>query len=584
MDKKDVRILVVDDEPMMADSLKQNLIEEGYSVDIAATGTEAIELFDQGGHHLAICDLYLPDMDGLEVMRHIKDTRPTHRSNCCYRPWHGGQSSRSNARPGRLILWKRTTLNLKTLQRRIENALKQRELVTENANMRRQLSTRSEYFNIIGSAKSMQTIYETIESVAKSDANVLIVGESGTGKELIANAIHYQSLRSKKPFIKVNCAALPKELIESELFGHTKGAFTGAHAEKEGLVQHAAGGSLMLDEIAEMPVELQPKLLRVLQERSYRKIGSEKTYAVDFRLISSTNRPPADAIRDGLLRDDLFYRISTITIHVPPLRERNEDIQLLTEHFLHMYTQKYDRQIAGCFPGSIPKIVWPWWPGNVRELQNVIERAVLLAKGNRIEPVDLPFDNGSLPEGSPAGLGWDVPPNMTLEDIERLVIEKTLQRTGGNKQAAANLLGIYRPRLYSKIRKYNIDVASSNVRLNNFIPTCQPLNETELEVGPLIGGRLQSIDALRGIAALGVVLYHAVLQTPNLVPNNFFRWPVNLLQFVSSFGYIGVFLFFVISGFCIHLQWAKSRAAGKPSRFSLEPSGDAEFAGFILLT
>jgi transcriptional regulator with PAS, ATPase and Fis domain len=306
----------------------------------------------------------------------------------------------------------------------------------------------------------MQTIYETIDAVAKSDANVLIVGESGTGKELIANAIHYKSLRARKPFIKVNCAALPKELIESELFGHTKGAFTGAHADKEGLVQHAAGGSLMLDEIAEMPVELQPKLLRVLQERSYRKIGSEKTYAVDFRLISSTNRPPADAIRDALLRDDLFYRISTITIHVPPLRDRSEDIQLLTEHFLHMYAQKYDRQIAGVSQAAYQRLFGHTWPGNVRELQNVIERAVLLAKGNRVEPVDLPFDNGSLPEGSPAGTGWDVPPNMTLEDIERLVIEKTLQRTGGNKQAAANLLGIYRPRLYSKIRKYNIDVTA----------------------------------------------------------------------------------------------------------------------------
>jgi transcriptional regulator with PAS, ATPase and Fis domain len=216
----------------------------------------------------------------------------------------------------------------------------------------------------------------------------------------------------------------------------------------------------MLDEIAEMPVELQPKLLRVLQERSYRKIGSEKTYAVDFRLISSTNRPPADAIRDGLLRDDLFYRISTITIHVPPLRDRSEDIQLLTEHFLHMYAQKYERAIGGVSQAAYQRLFGHTWPGNVRELQNVIERAVLLAKGNRVEPVDLPFDNGSLPEGSPTGIGWDVPPNMTLEDIERLVIEKTLQRTGGNKQAAANLLGIYRPRLYSKIRKYNIDVAA----------------------------------------------------------------------------------------------------------------------------
>jgi len=338
----------------------------------------------------------------------------------------------------------------------VEKALERRALVAETESMRRQLSTRAEYFNIIGSSKQMQTIYETIESVAKSDANVLIVGESGTGKELIANAIHYNSLRAKKPFIKVNCAALPKELIESELFGHAKGAFTGAHADKEGLVQHAAGGSLMLDEIAEMPVELQPKLLRVLQERTCRKIGSEKSYPVDFRLITSTNRLPAEAIRDGLLRDDLFYRISTINIHVPPLRERMEDIQLLTDHFLKLYSSKYDRPTAGVSQSAYQRLFSHAWPGNVRELQNVIERAVLLAKGERIEPVDLPFDNGSAPSAVSPTATWDVPPNMTLEEIEKFVIERTLQRTGGNKQKAANMLGIYRPRLYSKIKKYKI--------------------------------------------------------------------------------------------------------------------------------
>ena len=458
MENMDVRILVVDDEPTIADSLKQNFMEEGYSVDIAATGAEAIELFDQGGHHVAICDLQLPDMDGLEVMRHIKDARPN--SEVIVVTAHGSVAKAVEATKAGAFDFVDKPFDFEELQLRVENALNHRELRTENDNLRRQMSTRSEYYNMIGSSKPMQTIYETIDAVAKSDANVLIVGESGTGKELIANAIHYKSLRTRKPFIKVNCAALPKELIESELFGHTKGAFTGAHADKEGLVQHAAGGSLMLDEIAEMPVELQPKLLRVLQERSYRKIGSEKTYAVDFRLISSTNRPPADAIRDGLLRDDLFYRISTITIHVPPLRERSEDIQLLTEHFLHMYAQKYERPIEGVSQAAYQRLFGHTWPGNVRELQNVLERAVLLAKGNRVEPVDLPFDNGSLPEGSPAGSAWEVPPNMSLEDIERLVIERTLQRTGGNKQAAANLLGIYRPRLYSKIRKYNIDVAA----------------------------------------------------------------------------------------------------------------------------
>jgi len=458
VERKDVRILVVDDEPMMADSLKQNLAEEGYTVDTASSGAQAVELFDGSGHHLALCDLQLPDkdMDGMDVLRHIKDTRPS--SEVIVMTGYGSVERAVEATKAGAFWFLEKPFDFDVLMPLVERALERHELMTETESMRRQLSTRTEYFNIIGASRQMQQIYETIESVAKSDANVLIVGESGTGKELIANAIHYNSLRAKKPFIKVNCAALPKELIESELFGHTKGAFTGAHADKDGLIQHAEGGSLLLDEIAEMPVELQPKLLRVLQERSYRKLGSERTYPVDFRLISSTNRPPADAIRDGLLRDDLFYRISTITIHVPPLRERSEDIQLLAEHFLKMYARKYQRPITGISQAAYQRLFSHAWPGNVRELQNVMERAVLLAKGNKIEPVDLPFDNGSIPEKNAAGAGWDVPPNMTLEEIEKFVIERTLQRTGGNKQAAANLLGIYRPRLYSKIKKYKIDI------------------------------------------------------------------------------------------------------------------------------
>src|SRR6195256_6039783 len=406
---RDIRVLVVDDEPMMTDSLRQHLTDEGYAVDTAASGAEAIDLFDGGAHHLVICDLQLPDMDGLSLLRHMKDAKPS--TEVIVVTGYGSVQTAVEATKAGAFYFVEKPFDFEELLPLVEKALERRALMAETESMRRQLSTRAEYFNIIGSSKQMQIIYETIESVAKSDANVLIVGESGTGKELIANAIHYNSLRAKKPFIKVNCAALPKELIESELFGHTKGAFTGAHADKEGLVQHAAGGSLMLDEIAEMPVELQPKLLRVLQERSYRKIGSEKTYAVDFRLISSTNRSPADAIRDGLLRDHLFYRISNITIHVPPLRERSEDIQLLTEHFLHMYAQKYERPITGVSQAAYQKLFAHIWPGNVRELQNVIERAVLLAKGNKIEPFDLPLDNGTLPEGSVSAT-WEVPPNM----------------------------------------------------------------------------------------------------------------------------------------------------------------------------
>jgi DNA-binding NtrC family response regulator len=440
---KDIRILVVDDDPAQTDGLRMHLTDEGYAVDTASSGAEAIDLFDAGAHHLTICDLHLPDMDGLTLLRHMKDAKPT-TEVIVITGYDLGVPAAVEATKAGAFYFVEKPFDFEELLPLIEKALERRELMAETESMRRQLSTRSEYFNIIGSSKAMQEIYETIESVAKSDANVLIIGESGTGKELIANAIHYNSLRAKKPFIKVNCAALPKELIESELFGHAKGAFTGAHADKEGLVQHAAGGSLMLDEIAEMPVELQPKLLRVLQDRICRKIGSEKSYPVD--------------IRDGQLRDDLFYRISTITIHVPPLRERMEDIQLLTDHFLKLYAEKYDRPIAGVSQSAYQRLFGHPWPGNVRELQNVIERAVLLAKGERVEPIDLPFDNGGPSGSSSPDLSWDVPPNMTLEDIEKFVIERTLQRTGGNKQKAANLLGIYRPRLYSKIKKYKIGI------------------------------------------------------------------------------------------------------------------------------
>src|SRR6184192_4870816 len=400
---RDIRVLVVDDEPMMSDSLRQHLSDEGYAVDTAASGAEAIDLFDGGAHHLAICDLQLPDMDGLTLLRHMKDAKPA--TEVIVVTGYGSVQTAVEATKAGAFYFVEKPFDFEELSPLVEKALERRELMAETANMRRQLSTRAEYFNIIGSSKQMQTIYETIESVAKSDANVLIVGESGTGKELIANAVHYNSLRSKKPFIKVNCSALPKELIESELFGHTKGAFTGAHADKEGLVQHAAGGSILLDEIAEMPVELQPKLLRVLQERSYRKIGSEKTYPVDFRLICSTNRLPADAIREGLLRDDLFYRISTITIHVPPLRERMEDIQLLTDHFLRLYADKYDRAMGGVSQAAYQRLFSHPWPGNVRELQNMMERAVLLAKGDQIEPADLSISNGGpVAEGASANV------------------------------------------------------------------------------------------------------------------------------------------------------------------------------------
>jgi len=254
--------------------------------------------------------------------------------------------------------------------------------------------------------------------------------------------------------VKVNCAALPKELIESELFGHTRGAFTGATRDKEGLITRAGGGSILLDEISEMPLELQPKLLRALQERQYYKLGSERPIEVDFRLISSTNRNPMEVAHSGQLREDLYYRVSTITIEVPPLRERTDDIKLLADHFLKRFCEKYERQVQGFSQSATSAMFNYHWPGNVRELESSIERAILLAKGDYIEASDLQFNAVETPAATNSE--FRVPPNMTLEEIEREVVAQALQRAKGNKQAAANALGIYRPRLYSKIRKYNL--------------------------------------------------------------------------------------------------------------------------------
>jgi DNA-binding NtrC family response regulator len=274
----------------------------------------------------------------------------------------------------------------------------------------------------------------------------------------VARALHRHSARAQQPFVAINTAAMPKDLLESELFGHERGSFTGAQQQRRGRFEQAEGGTLFLDEIGDMPMEAQTRLLRVLQQGEYTTVGGRTPIKTDVRIVAATNKDLRLLIAQGLFREDLYFRLNVVPLRLPPLRERSEDIQLLTEHFLHMYAHKYERAIEGVSQAAYQRLFSHSWPGNVRELQNVLERAVLLAKNNRIEPVDLPFDNGTLPEAGSASPGWDVPPNMTLEDIERLVIEKTLQRTGGNKQAAANLLGIYRPRLYSKIRKYNIDV------------------------------------------------------------------------------------------------------------------------------
>ncbi len=452
--KRQHNILVIDDEEQMLDSLRLNLQQAGYSVSTAASGQEGIALFDAGNFELVLCDLQLPDVPGLDVLKKLKEMHPA--TEVIIISAYGSVENAVEATKAGAFHFVEKPFEFDELQLLIERALERQELIEESEGLRRTLRERTTYANIIGRSKKMQDIYEMIEAVAKSDANILIVGESGTGKELIANAIHYNSHRSKSKFVKVNCSALPKELIESELFGHTKGAFTGAARDKEGLIASANGGSILLDEIAEMPLELQPKLLRALQERVYYRLGSEQPIEVDFRLICSTNRNPLEAVRSGQLREDLYYRVSTITIEVPPLRERAEDIQLLADHFLKTFSEKYGKQVQGFSQSARATMYNHQWPGNVRELESAIERAVLLSKTDSVDTGDFQFS--AIESQTHPDNGFVVPANMTLEEIEREVIDQTLKRTKGNKQAAAKVLGIYRPRLYSKIQKYNLSV------------------------------------------------------------------------------------------------------------------------------
>ncbi len=490
------KVLVIDDDLVWLDLARFHLEGSGYDVSAADTGAQGLKLVAEQHPQVVLTDLRLPDISGIDLVAKLKESSPG--VEVIMITAYSTVNEAIEATKAGAFHFIEKAAEFEELMALIERAIERGRQVEEIEQLRDRLRQRDSYYNIIGSSRAMQNIYEIIESIAASDANVMILGESGTGKELIANAIHFKSARSKKPFVKINCSALPKELIESELFGHTKGAFTGATMDKLGLIGQAAGGSLLLDEIAEMPVELQPKLLRVLQERVYYRVGSEKALDADFRLISATNRNPLDAIREGLLREDLYYRINTIEIQVPPLRDRAEDVQHLAEHFLRIYAAKYNRTLRSISQQAYERMFAYSWPGNVRELQNVMERAVLLAKGEVIEETAVPMPKPTVrasvaaPAPSAPVPGRPAPPpgvpappsvnasDLTLEQLARLIVNKmpspsrggsrvdiftqlegaivraALERTRGNKQAAANLLGLYRPRLYSMLRKHNL--------------------------------------------------------------------------------------------------------------------------------
>jgi DNA-binding NtrC family response regulator len=450
------RVLVIDDEPPVADWLRTVLEQAstapGFEVRTAALGGRGEDVFRSWRPDVVLLDLLLPDIDGVELLRRLKAIDPGPETIVI-----SGQGSVRRAleagQAGAFFFVEKSELDPKGLLGIIERAAVAQQERLQHERLKAEMRQQHSFSNIIGKGKKMREVFELVDAVAASDANILIQGENGTGKELIANAIHQRSDRARGPFIKINCAALPKDLIESELFGYKKGAFTGATADKVGLLELAEGGSLMLDEVGEMPSYLQTKLLRVLQEREYRPVGSERSVKVDFRLICATNVDLEAALKDGRLREDLYFRINTITLRVPPLRERSEDIPLLCTHFIEKFNRRYQKNVKGIDAAAYHLLIRSRWPGNVREFENAIERAVLVAKGSELTPADLPE---TVREEGAASQEFTVPPHHTLAEIERMAILQTLQRTNWNKQEAAHILGLYRPTLYSKMRKHEI--------------------------------------------------------------------------------------------------------------------------------
>lgn len=500
------RALIIDDDKLALDLLAFHLTSDGFVVDTAEIGAKGLDLAKSNEYDVILTDLNLPDINGIEMVRNSKEISPATEIIVVT----GEDSAEKAIEATRVGAFGYIVKdgNYQGLMVDVRNAVERKQQTLVNSRQAREieelrgrLTSRNSYEGIIGGARSMQNIYEIIENVADSDANILILGESGTGKEVIANAIHYKSTRSGKPFVKVNCSALPKDLIESQLFGHIKGSFTGANSDKVGFIGQASGGTLLLDEIGEMPIDLQPKLLRVLQEKVFYRVGSDKPQEADFRLVCSTNRTPFEAIQDGNLREDLYYRINTIEIKIPPLRERMEDVPMLAEHFLEMYGEKYNRGKIRLSQNAYNQVLNYSWRGNVRELQHVIERAILLSKSDTIEALDIQIDPAALERQNaapaissiapppdlvaPSSSGPVMPLDLTgealFEEFGKIVVDRldepadgveqadvfnslesgivlaALRRTRGNKQAAANLLGLYRPRLYGMIKRHNLE-------------------------------------------------------------------------------------------------------------------------------
>ncbi len=461
------RILLAEDDSSARSAFSQFLSHLGYEVTETSNGPDALEFLSDAHYDLVLTDLKLPGMDGMEILRAIQPRAP--QTLGILMTGYGTIQNAIQAMRLGVFEYLLKPVNLEELQLVLERAREYQRLHLENQQYRQEIQRRFSPQNLIGHSDSMKQILELIEKVADSDSTVLIFGESGTGKELVARAIHYRSNRMDKPLVPINCAAIPGDLLESELFGYEKGAFTGAHKTKVGRFELASGGTLFLDEVGEMSPQLQVKLLRVLQERSFERLGGVKSIKVDVRIIAATNRDLESSIEEGKFREDLYYRLSVIPIQIPPLRDRREDIPLLAEHFLENFNRQKGRDVQGISPRAMEALVQYSWPGNVRELENLMERMVVLKRAGIIDLEDLPEKVRGT--GSQDDLGRILLPesgihlDAAVHKLEKELILQALKRTGGVKKEAARLLGMKRTTLIQKMKRNNIifeDQASSS--------------------------------------------------------------------------------------------------------------------------
>jgi len=448
-----VRVLVVDDDEITCNLLEEVLAKEGFAVDRALNGREAIDKGERAPYDVVLTDIRMIGTDGMEVLRAYRQKSPD--TIIIMMTAFGSIETAIRAIKEGAYDYVSKPFKLEEIKLTIHRALEQSRLFRENLQYRRELITKYKIENIVGRSPQMLQVYKTIARVAESRSTVLISGESGTGKELVARAIHFNSLRASKPFVAVDCGSLAETLLESELFGHVRGAFTGAVFSKKGLFEEADGGTCFLDEVGDISLSMQAKLLRVLQEHEIKRVGGTETIKIDVRIVAATNKNLEELVAEKRFREDLFYRLNVVFIHLPSLRERAEDVPLLADHFLRKYAAENAKPVSQISQEALEHLARYRWPGNVRELENVIERAVTLSHHSIILPEDLPRRLIVEPAEDTTR---SLPSHIPLSELEKLYLQKVLEETGGNKKKAAAILGIDRRTLYRMAARYGLTI------------------------------------------------------------------------------------------------------------------------------